>query len=268
MRVFSLILLLSLWLYAQQSVYNGQVLVAKFGPNVQSVTRGDETVQLFSLPGSQKQAAILPVDYKTKKASLTLKVHTAKSTTQQRFAIRQKDYPKEQLQVAPKKVSPPKEAMERIKKEYRQAMNVYNTSTPKLYFDSRFTSPLRSKITSEFGSARVYNGSLEGFHGGTDFRAARGTKVSAANSGVVVIAKDRYYAGKSVVIDHGYGIYSTYYHLSDIAVQKGQKVQKGQLLGSSGKSGRVTGPHLHFGIKVGGKSVDPLDFIQKINAAL
>ncbi|HEF3953264.1 TPA: M23 family metallopeptidase, partial [Campylobacter jejuni] len=101
---------------------------------------------------------------------------------------------------------------------------------------------------------------------GTDFRAATGTPIYAANSGIVKIAKDRYFAGNSVVIDHGFGIYSQYYHLSKIDVKVGQKIKKGELIGLSGASGRVSGPHLHFGILAGGKQVDPLDFVSKFNA--
>ncbi|MBT0606146.1 M23 family metallopeptidase, partial [Campylobacter lari] len=143
---------------------------------------------------------------------------------------------------------------------------VYNTYTNMAFFEGNFTYPLESKITSDFGKARLFNDTLKSYHSGTDFRAASGTKIYASNDGIVRIASNRYYAGNSVVIDHGYGIYSQYYHLSKLNVKIGQKVKKGELIGLSGASGRVTGPHLHFGILVNGVQVDPLDFIAKFNA--
>ncbi|WP_291951730.1 M23 family metallopeptidase [Campylobacter sp.] len=174
-------------------------------------------------------------------------------------------YKKEILKVDASKVNPPKEVLNRINKEYQEAIKIYNTYTDKLLFDGKFIYPITSKITSEFGKARIFNDTLKSYHSGTDFRASIGTKIHASNSGIVKIASNRYYAGKSVVIDHGYGIYSQYYHLSKILVCEGQKVKKGEIIGLSGMSGRVTGAHLHFGILVNGVQVDPVDFIFKFN---
>ena len=145
---------------------------------------------------------------------------------------------------------------------------IYATATPNLKFDSKFIPPMSSVITSPFGSARVFNGTLKSYHSGTDFRAATGSVVIASNDGIVVIAKDRYYAGGSVIIDHGEGIYTQYYHLSAIKVKVGQSVKKGEIIGLSGASGRVSGPHLHFGVIVHGVQVNPLNFIKKINEVL
>lgn len=99
-----------------------------------------------------------------------------------------------------------------------------------------------------------------------DYRAAIGTPVVVSNDGVVVLAKGRYYAGGSIIVDHGGEIYSTYFHLKDIKVKVGDRVKRGKIIASSGASGRVTGPHLHFGIVVLGSAIDPLDFIEKINS--
>jgi murein DD-endopeptidase MepM/ murein hydrolase activator NlpD len=128
--------------------------------------------------------------------------------------------------------------------------------------------PMDSKITSDFGNARVFNGSLKSYHSGTDFRAKVGTPVKSVNDGVVVLAKDRFYAGGSVIVDHGEGVYSCYYHMSKYEVKEGDFVKKGQLLGLSGVSGRVTGPHLHFSMRVSGVQVDPLQFINLVNKEL
>ena len=107
---------------------------------------------------------------------------------------------------------------------------------------------------------------LKSFHGGVDYRAAIGVPVKVTNDGVVRLAKDRYYAGGSIIVDHGGGVYSTYFHLENINVSVGESVKKGQIIASSGASGRVTGPHLHFGIMLLGSAVNPLDFIEKANS--
>jgi len=147
-------------------------------------------------------------------------------------------------------------------------MKIYNTITPKNYVNSKYIVPMQSKITSSFGKARVYNSTLNGYHSGTDFRAKVGTPIVASNAGKVVLAQDRFYSGNSIIIDHGQGIYSCYYHLSEFKVKKGDIVKKSQLIGLSGATGRITGPHLHFSIRVGGLQVDPLQLIALLNENL
>jgi len=178
--------------------------------------------------------------------------------------VKKRGYKKESLKVSEKKVHPPKEVLNRIYKEYKEAQKIYSSVTHNIYWDEPFLYPLDSKITSEYGTARVFNGVLKSFHSGTDFRAKMKTPVKASNKGVVVISKNRYYAGGSVVIDHGGGVYSCYYHLNKIYKETGDVVKRGEIIGLSGKSGRVTGPHLHFGIVVYGKTVNPLKFIENI----
>lgn len=174
-------------------------------------------------------------------------------------------YEKEILQVAQSKVTPPKEVLKRIQSELAEARAVYATYTNEALFRGKFILPLNSVITSRFGTARVFNGTLMSYHSGTDFRAAVGTVVVAANDGIVRLAKDRYYAGGSIIIDHGYKIFTQYYHLSELKVKVGQRVKKGDVIALSGDTGRVTGAHLHFGVIAGGTQVDPLDFIEKFN---
>ena len=184
------------------------------------------------------------------------------------FKIVEGEYKKEKITVEGNKVTPPKDVLKRIDEEREEANKIYATANVGLKFDSKFILPMSSAVTSPFGTARVFNGTLKSYHGGTDFRAAVGSSVIAANDGVVVIAKDRYYAGGSVVIDHGEGIYTQYYHLSALNVKVGQSVKKGDIIALSGASGRVSGPHLHFGVIVGGVQVNPINFVKKINEIL
>ena len=175
------------------------------------------------------------------------------------------NYKSETLSVDSSKITLSEANKIRTKKEYKEAMTIYKTTSAKLLIDSKFIYPLNSKITSDFGKKRVFNNKLKSYHGGTDFRAPIGTKIKASNSGRVVIAKNRFYAGNSLVIDHGQGIYTGYYHLSKIYLNKGDFVKKGEIIGLAGNTGRVTGPHLHFSFRVHGILVDPLQAIELLN---
>jgi murein DD-endopeptidase MepM/ murein hydrolase activator NlpD len=119
-----------------------------------------------------------------------------------------------------------------------------------------------SKITSSFGNKRLFNGKLKSYHNGIDFRAPIGTPVFASNSGVVRLAENLFYSGKVVILDHGNFIFTIYAHLSKIDVKAGQQVGKGQQLGLTGATGRVSGPHLHWGVKVNGAAVNPIQFVK------
>lgn len=221
---------------------------------------------------SEKFYLLLPIDYEEKIAKKNIEIFYKENNKQKSkivtLDIKDALYHKERLQVDGSKIILNEKDKARSSKEYAEAMKIYNTSTPKTLISSKFIVPLESKITSDFGGARVYNNMLKSYHGGTDFRAAVGTPIVAANDGEVVLAKDRFYSGMSVLIDHGHGIYTCYFHMSKFDVKEGEKVKKGDVLGLSGDSGRVSGPHLHFGIRVSGKQVDPLHFIALINKNL
>lgn len=212
-----------------------------------------------------KYYTLIPVSYYQKPGVYKLIIFYKGKKVIEKVKITKGNYKKEYLKVAKKMVNPPKEVLERIKKEYKEAIRIYNTFTDKVFWHDKFNLPLKSYVTSSFGNARVFNGKIRSFHSGIDFRARKGTKIKAVNSGIVVIAKNRYFAGNSVVINHGRGIYSCYYHLSRILVKKGQFVKKGDVIGLSGKSGRVTGAHLHFSMWLEGVIVDPKELIKYLN---
>ena len=115
--------------------------------------------------------------------------------------------------------------------------------------------------TSSFGRRSVLNGQARSPHSGTDFRAATGTPVRAPNGGRVVLAADQYFSGNTVILDHGQGLFSFLAHLSRITVRDGQIVARGEEVGLSGATGRVTGPHLHWTVRLDGARVDPLSVL-------
>lgn len=174
-------------------------------------------------------------------------------------------YKSEVINVKPSIFKPNKQRVARTKKEYQDAMDVYNSSSPELYWNEDFIYPLNSKITSDFGTKRVYNKELKSYHGGTDFQAKNNTPIIASNSGIVRISQNRFYAGNSIVIDHGQGVYSCYFHLNTMNYKVGEFIKKGEVLGLSGSTGRVTGPNLHFTFRINGLQVDPLQAIEVLN---
>lgn len=175
------------------------------------------------------------------------------------------NYKSEIINVPKGKVTLSPKNKKRTKKEYTDAMKIYNTSSDKLYLQEKSIYPLNSKITSSFGKKRVYNGSLKSYHSGSDFKANIGTPIKAINDGIVSLSENRFYAGNSIVINHGQGIYSCYFHLKKMNFKNKDFVKKEQIIGLSGNTGRVTGPHLHFATRVHGIQVNPLQLIKLLN---
>ncbi|MBM4117093.1 M23 family peptidase [bacterium] len=117
--------------------------------------------------------------------------------------------------------------------------------------------PVAGEPSSDFGLRRFFNGEAKSPHSGLDLKAADGTPVAACADGQVTLAEEHFYAGNSVYLDHGDGLFTLYFHLSDIAVQPGQRVARGEIIARTGATGRVTGPHLHLGVSAQGQLVDP-----------
>ena len=213
--------------------------------------------------------ALIPVNYYTKphKDKIIAVVQRGDKKYYKRFNVQIVDgkYKIEKLRVAPSKAHFSKEALKRIARESREAKKICNTITPYSFWSKKFIYPMKSKITSSFGNRRVFNGSLKSYHSGTDFRAKTGTLIRAVNDGKVVLVKNRFFAGNSVIINHGEGIYTGYYHMSKFKVKRGQIVNQGDILGLAGATGRVTGPHLHFSARVWGIQVDPLQLLKLLN---
>lgn len=213
--------------------------------------------------------ALIPISYYTKismhKIIISYVQNNKRIFTSKNINIIKGTYKSEVINVPKKRVSLNKKDAKRAKIEYKEAGIIYNKKSKKLFWKEDFLNPLKSKITSNFGTKRVYNGKLKSYHSGVDFKAKKGTKILASNAGIVVISQNRFYAGNSIVLDHGNGIYTGYYHLSKLSKKVGQLVQKGEVVGLSGSSGRVTGPHLHFSTKVNGITVDPLQLISVLN---
>ena len=158
-----------------------------------------------------------------------------------------------------KKVTPPKEVYERIKRENKLIGEARSIESDLTFFTKKFINPLDNAIvTGVYGSQRILNGKPKWPHYGIDFAAKEGTKVKAMLDGTVTMVEpDLFYTGGTLIFDHGHGISTLYMHLKDIYLQKGQKVKQGEIIGTVGSTGRSTGPHLDVRLNWFGVRLDP-----------
>lgn len=173
-------------------------------------------------------------------------------------------YPTENIQLAPGRESLLDPQL--VQAEQARMVGLWSQVSLRPLWEGPFSLPLTSsRITSPFGTRRSYNnGPVDGFHGGTDFGAGTGTPIYAPAAGRVVLADELIVRGTSVLIDHGLGVFSGYWHQSDLAVQAGQNVQRGDLIGYVGDTGLVSGAHLHWEMRVGGIAVDPMQWTELV----
>ncbi|MFW6131240.1 MAG: M23 family metallopeptidase [Candidatus Aminicenantaceae bacterium] len=180
---------------------------------------------------------------------------------QKRIFIEEKQFPVKKLWVEERYVIPPEKEKERIQREHKKLKALYKKYTLEWLGEGKFVVPTEGKIFYNFGQRRILNNKPRSQHSGVDISAPTGTLVRASNSGKVVMADDLYFSGNTVIIDHGLGVFSLYCHLSEILVKKGEPVKKSDIIGKIGATGRVTGPHLHWGFKVSGSRVDPFSLV-------
>jgi murein DD-endopeptidase MepM/ murein hydrolase activator NlpD len=175
----------------------------------------------------------------------------------QTITVRTGKFPTEHLKVEEQYVHPDPEQEKRAAEDQKKMKVIYDTVTPEALWKGKFLLPLKGDFTGKnFGRRRVLNGETRSPHTGVDYPAPSGTPVYASQAGKVVVAENLYYSGNTVVIDHGLGIYTLYAHLSEIGVHDGDTVVAAQEIGKVGATGRVTGPHLHWGLTVDHARVD------------
>lgn len=178
--------------------------------------------------------------------------------TESELTILDGNYPIEKLKVDGKYVEPPKSVLKRIQAEQKLLGKVYKSEFKPEVVDLGFILPVNSETTSRYGNRRFYNNIEKNFHAGTDLRAQVGTPIYAPGESRVELAQDLYFTGGTVILNHGYGVFTVYAHMSKVGVKVGTIVKQGDLLGLAGATGRVSGPHLHWGLQIAGQKVDPL----------
>ena len=221
----------------------------------------DDTVAF--LRGSDGQwHAIIGVDVEEAPGPRSLRVVAQQPgapdlATVHALTIAPKQWRTRQLTVAPRFVTPPKSALPRIREETALLNALFHDIRAERLWAGAFARPVDGVAVSGFGVRSVLNGQPRGPHNGADFAAGTGTPIVAPAAGVVVYAREFYYSGNTVILDHGFGLYSTMAHLSAFDVKEGARVERGDLLGKVGATGRVTGPHLHWSVRLLGARVDP-----------
>ena len=223
----------------------------------------------FYRNGEGTYAALVGIDLEAKPGTVKVVV---KSTTDAgahhetviALRIKPKLFKKESFSVAAEFDSLSEEVLERIRREQDEFSRVFASSAPQRLWEGAFVPPVSAEVSSPFGYRRVINGMPRAPHTGTDLRVPTGTEVRASNNGKVVLLGDFFFSGRSVILDHGGGLYTMYFHLSEFRVEEGTTAGKGDVIGLSGMTGRVTGPHLHWGARLNNARIDPFELVGKL----
>ena len=181
------------------------------------------------------------------------------------FSVASKEFPTRRLTVDERFVNPPQEMLDRISLESRKVKDIFAHIEANRLWRGPFLLPVPGGITSSFGRKNILNGEPRSPHSGTDFRAEEGVPVRAPNYGLVALVDNLYYSGNTVVINHGQGLYSYFAHLSRSLVNTEDRIAPEDIIGYVGSTGRVTGPHLHWSMRINNTRVDPLSLVQLLS---
>ena len=226
--------------------------------------RGAEEILIFQTePNSYAALVGIDMDEKPGKVEIGLSGRSPDEAWSRTAAItvRRREFPREEISVPPAFDQLDAATLDRIKKEQATLKALWKVRSPKRIWEEPFAAPVPVTVNSAFGFRRVVNGLARAPHEGVDLKAALGAPVAAANDGRVVIEDNFFFSGNSLVLDHGLGLYTMYFHLSEFRVPNGASVRKGDVIGLAGMTGRVTGPHLHWGARLNGARIDPLDLL-------
>ncbi len=257
-------------LAAPVSVMQGKAFVCRFQPVLNAshykihwqgktlplaVAKDEDTVQVLLAAGLQRKKGEYPL-------VLTFIQDGHKRTVQKTIKVKEGKYPVQCLTLPKKMVNLSKKSLSRHYKEKKEVAKALAALRPGRLWSLPLTRPVPGEVSSLFGLRRFINNQPRSPHRGIDFRGGVGVPIKACAAGVVELVANHYFSGKAVYVNHGQGVMSVYFHMSKVRVHQGQVVSKGEVLGNIGKTGRVTGPHLHFGVYVLGEAVDPLPLIE------
>jgi murein DD-endopeptidase MepM/ murein hydrolase activator NlpD len=221
----------------------------------------DRDLATFQLDANRWQS-LLGIDLDTKPGTYEVSFESLSEgrtvTTTTVIAIAPRVFGRRVLAVDDAFVNPPDAVVARIRREAAELERLWSQSEPRRLWSDGFIRPVPGRANSAFGTRSVFNGQARQPHGGADFLSPAGTAVHAPSGGRVVLAHDLYFTGNTIVIDHGLGVFSLLAHLSVVNVREGDAVARGETIGEVGATGRVTGPHLHWAVRINGARVDPL----------
>ena len=216
--------------------------------------------KIYFNPSQNSSKAIVGIDLFTEPGTYDLKITCNGAALRRSVVVSKKKYPVQRLKLPKDMVELTPENEARVEREQKKMAAIWPIRTDR-HWTGDFTNPREGEIVTTFGVKRFMNNIPKSPHTGVDVSADEGDEVYAPNSGVVSLVDDLYYSGNSIVLDHGQGIFTMFFHLSKILVVPGQTVKKGDVIGLVGSTGRATGPHLHWGARVLDARVDPLELI-------
>jgi hypothetical protein len=255
----------------QYSGKQGQVLLVQVpaGSRATNVTGRflGRTVPFFTIPGGRSGAVVglLGIDMQDKPGmhELMVEVHERDMTRRLSYSVLvlKEKYPVQHMTLPSEQVDLDEENLVRVKAEQEQVKTVLQGMSQERFWDGPFVEPVQGETAGAFGRTRVINGQARSPHNGEDISAPLGTPVVAMNDGIARLTVDHFFSGKGVFVDHGLGLYSMYFHLSEVLVRDGEPVKQGQTIGKVGATGRATGPHLHLGVRLNGARVNPFSLV-------
>jgi murein DD-endopeptidase MepM/ murein hydrolase activator NlpD len=249
---------------AARQVQPGELVVMTIGsqpaaPRIRVRAFGRD-LEPFSI-GEGEWRVLIGIDLDTAPGTYTVDIEADAARATHELVVLPKQFRTRRLAVDEAFVNPPESVEARIRSDQERLERTWRQATPRRLWDAPFVRPVPGPTNSAFGTRSVFNGQARTPHGGADFLSPAGTPVVAPNAGRIAIARDLYFSGNTVVIDHGLGLFSLLAHLSKLDVAEGDFVQPGELIGLVGATGRVTGPHLHWAVRVAGARVDPVSVL-------
>ena len=249
---------------------------ASFSAGAEAVPGG---VYLFQMPAGFDTAlfqerpvmihggkALVGLHISTEPGEYELQLKGADGSQSHRFQVIAKQYPEEHLTIANQRlVNPPESDLARIREETARQLAQYRRFTARPLDLSPFVLPVTGRVSSVFGHRRVLNGQPRNPHSGLDLAAHTGTPIHAPAPGAVVLTGELFFNGKTVFLDHGQGLVTMYCHMNAFSVAEGDEVERGQMIGEVGATGRVTGAHLHWSVSLNGNRVDPMRVMAILN---
>ena len=224
---------------------------------------GDRTIPFYPLNAPGRFGALIGLDLDAPVGGQPLAVSIGdQPAAELTVTVERQTFPVQTLTLPDEMVQLDEPTLARVNQEQKDALSAMEAQRPERWWSGAFVVPTEGAVLNSFGRRRIINGEPRNPHTGEDISAPEGAAVVASNAGVVRLVADHFFSGNSVIIDHGGGLYTMYFHLSKTDVAPSQRVDKGQRIGSVGATGRATGPHLHWGARLHGARINPFQLVQ------
>jgi len=236
------------------------VRLTGLGPQEEPSVFFDGREMYFDACGPGCYIGLGSTDIEARPGVYRMRISVGEKSVRRNLTVGKPRFPELRLTLPEEKVFPSPEDLERAGREDLKLKSLWRVGTDRLWQDD-FIMPLENDVSTVFGAKRIMNGKKISVHRGVDIRGKAGEKVRASNTGRVVLAEDLFFGGNTIILDHGRGIFSVYMHLSSMIAAVGETVLKGDIIGLVGSTGRSSAPHLHFSVKFGERSINPVSLM-------